>query len=204
MINAVLFDFDGVLTTDATGSQSIFRYIAQQCDIDIEKFKQVYYKYNKDLICGNTTHADIWENLCTDLGADIPISVLYDSFINTPIDEKMIDIAYKLKENGYKIGMITDNKCDRIDSIIAHHKWNDLFDTLSISADCGSGKRQQDIFINALDKLRENAEKCVFIDNKMDNLTMPKTLGMATLFFDDAKRDIQKLVGDIQKLKVNI
>ena len=27
MIKAVLFDFDGVLTTDATGSQSIMNYI---------------------------------------------------------------------------------------------------------------------------------------------------------------------------------
>ena len=38
MIKAVLFDFDGVLTTDATGSESILNYICKKTGLDIEKF----------------------------------------------------------------------------------------------------------------------------------------------------------------------
>lgn len=34
MIKAVLFDFDGVLTTDATGSQSICNYICKETGVD--------------------------------------------------------------------------------------------------------------------------------------------------------------------------
>lgn len=44
MIKAVLFDFDGVLTTDATGSQSICNYICKETGVDSELFKREYKK----------------------------------------------------------------------------------------------------------------------------------------------------------------
>jgi Predicted phosphatase/phosphohexomutase len=67
MIKAVLFDFDGVLTTDATGSESIWNYVCKKTGVDIEKFKEVYYKYNDDLLDGKTNHQNIWEQLCKEL-----------------------------------------------------------------------------------------------------------------------------------------
>ncbi len=99
MIRAVLFDFDGVLTTDATGSLSICRYISEQSGLDPEQFQQEYYKYNADLLSGRTTHDRIWDRLCSGLHTHIGISLLYESFLHTPIDGKMLTLAEQLKKN---------------------------------------------------------------------------------------------------------
>jgi len=41
MIKAVLFDFDGVLTIDKTGSTTITNYISDNCDIPLERVKSL-------------------------------------------------------------------------------------------------------------------------------------------------------------------
>lgn len=193
MIKAVLFDFDGVLTTDATGSQSICEYISKNSPIDADRFKSAYYKYNRDLLYGKTHHEEIWTHLCNSINCQIDISVLRDSFVNTPIDHRMMDILIELKHKHYKIGMVTDNKKDRIDEIVTHHNWEPLFDAISISASIGSGKDEREIFQNTLDQLCLEANQCVFIDNQKKNLVVPASMGMNVIYFDHDKRDYHQL-----------
>lgn len=63
MIRAILFDFDGVLTTDKTGTQSIRNYICQETGISEEHFNEAYYPYNDDLLDGKITHKEMWQDL---------------------------------------------------------------------------------------------------------------------------------------------
>lgn len=202
MIKAVLFDFDGVLTTDATGSQSICEYISKNSPIDADLFKSAYYKYNRDLLYGKTNHETIWPLLCNSINCKIDMSVLYESFINTSIDYRMMEILINLKHKHYKIGMVTDNKVDRIDEIIKHHNWEPLFDTISISATIGSGKDERAIFERTLDQLCLKANQCVFIDNQEKNLIVPASMGINVIYFDHDKRDYQKLDEAFKKLSL--
>lgn len=110
MIKAILFDFDGVLTTDATGSESICNYICMKTGLNIKIFEKEYFKYNDDLLYGKTTHEEIWKNLCEGLNTQIDMNILYESFINTPIDNQMMKLIDGLKKQNYKVGMVTDNK----------------------------------------------------------------------------------------------
>ena len=163
MIKAVLFDFDGVLTTHETGSQSICSYVCKVTGIDRNVFEREYKRYNADLLAGKLKHEGIWNELCDSVQANIGIDVLYDSFVHTPINLQMLELAWKLKSKKLKIGMVTDNKADRIRRIIEHHSWQDLFDGIVVSAEVGSGKRQEDIFIKAFEMLDVPPEECVFI-----------------------------------------
>lgn len=202
MIKAVLFDFDGVLTTDATGSESIWNYVCKKTGLDIEKFKNVYYKYNDDLLDGKTNHKDIWEPLCKELNTNIDINILYESFINTPIDNKMMEIVHKLKEQDYKIGMVTDNKKDRIDDIVKYYNWKQTFDKIAISAEIGSGKEHNRIFEETLKSLNVKAEECVFIDNQEKNLIIPKNMKMKVIYFDHEKRNYEQLIKKLNDLSI--
>ena len=199
MIKAILFDFDGVLTVDKTGSESILNYIAEKTNIPLDTLKTEYYKYNSDLLYGRLTHRDIWESLCKSIGYSIEYSILIDSFRNTPIDNEMISFAKELKKS-YKIGMITDNKCDRIHEVLSHHDLKDLFDTVSISAEYGSGKEERPIFDITTEKLAVTPEQCIFIDNSPKNLIVPEQIGMRTILFDDENRNVEcfrKTLNDI-------
>ncbi|CDM69358.1 HAD-superfamily hydrolase, subfamily IA,variant 3 [Clostridium bornimense] len=204
MVKAVLFDFDGVLTIDATGSYSICNYISKNTNIDKDLFQKEYYKYNEKLLYGKINHKDIWSRLCENLGQDIPFEILEDSFINTPIDTNMMKVVYRLKEEGYKIAMVTDNKKDRIDSVVNYYKLNEVFDTIIVSAEIGSGKKERDIFIQTIKKLQVEANECVFIDNNDKNLIAPKKMGMKVIYFDDYTRNMDDFLDELFKFGVKI
>lgn len=199
MIKVILFDFDGVLTTDKTGSQSIINYLSAQTGIPFDTLKPVYASFNKDLLSGKLKHENMWHSFCEKVGADIDYTLLIESFWNTPIDWDMIALAKRLKTT-YAIGMITDNKCDRIDEIVQYHGWSDLFDVISVSAAFGSGKTDERIFTKTLSVLGIHPEECVFIDNTVKNLIIPEQLGMHTMLFDDADRDITQFTEQLQRV----
>jgi len=193
MIKAVLFDFDGVLTLDETGTESICKYISSVTGIDRSIFEKEYRKHNEELLLGELEHEEMWTELCEEIAQDIDIKILYDSFINTPINFEMFELVYALKHNKIKIGMVTDNKADRIKTIVDHHQWIDIFDGIAISAEVGSGKSEINIFNEIFQMLDVNPNECIFIDNSEANLIVPKRLKVTTLFFDHKKNDIVTL-----------
>lgn len=199
MIKAVLFDFDGVLTIDKFGSTSITNYISDTCGIPLEKVQSCYYKFNKQLLLGETTHREIWDDFCKELGHDVDYNVLLDSFRETRLDDKMIALVKTLKEN-YLIGMVTDNKCDRICTILEYRGLQQYFDVVAISAELHSGKDSSAIFEYVLDRLKVEPNECVFIDNTEKNLVVPKQMGMSAMFFDDESRDYDAFVNELEKI----
>ena len=198
-MKAILLDFDGVLTIDKYGSDSILRYLAENTPISIDILKKEYYKINRGLLNGEYTHKEIWSDYCTNVGYDIDFQVLVDSFINTPLDWDMISLVRELK-NKYKIGMITDNKVDRITEILKYHNLTDLFDTVTISAECKCGKSDRKIFDITLETLGVKPNDCVFVDNSQKNLVVPQELEIHTILFDDEKRDIDEFKKQLYKL----
>lgn len=199
MIKAILFDFDGVLTTDKTGSQSIINYLSAKTGIPFETLKLAYASFNKDLLYNGLKHEDMWQDFCDRIGTNIDYTLLIDSFWNTPIDWDMIALAKQLKTN-YAIGMITDNKCDRIDTIVQYHRWDKLFDVISVSAAFRSGKTDEHIFTETLSVLNVHPEESVFIDNTAKNLIVPEQLGMHTILFDDTNRNIQQFTKRLNRV----
>lgn len=144
---------------------------------------------------GETTHQEIWEDFCQSLGQDIDYNILLDSFRFTRLDEKMIALVQKLKER-YLIGMVTDNKCDRISTILDYKGLNPYFDVVAISAHVHSGKDSRSIFEYVLNTLNVSANECLFIDNTEKNLVIPNQMGMSTILYDDDNRDFDAFVNE--------
>ncbi|MBV8658072.1 MAG: HAD hydrolase-like protein [Burkholderiales bacterium] len=191
-MKAVFFDFDGVLTTDKTGSLTTLRYLSAQTGVEIERFRTAFKQYNPDLNLGRVTHDDIWGDLCADLGVEMDQSLLLGAFESTPMNTEMLALARQLKET-YAVGIITDNKKDRIDYLKQHLGLEALFDPIVVSAEVGSDKTGTAIFERAHGHLGVAASDCIFIDNSMDNLLAPSGLGMRTIYFDDEVNDVLAL-----------
>lgn len=189
MIKAILFDFDGVLTIDRTGSASITAYIAQACGLSLDLIQQSYAPYNKRLLYDGMHHEEMWPDFCKAVGRNIDYQVLIDSFVHTPLDEEMISLVRSLKKS-YLTGLITDNKADRINVILEKRQLDDCFDVVAVSANLHCGKERPEIFEYAMQTLQVRPDECVFIDNTAKNLIVPDRLGMKTILFDDSVRDI--------------
>lgn len=198
MIKAVFFDFDGVITIEATGTISIVNYITSKTDIDKDLFEKEYRKHNPDLLLGKVTHKQIWNRLCESLNRKIPYKILTECFLNTELDSNIISLARRIKSIGYKVGIITDNKTDRIQVISELHKFTELFDVISVSASLGMIKTNREIFLKACRDVEVSPEEAVFIDNNPKNLTAPKEIGMHVIYFDHDERDYDNLINQLE------
>ena len=204
IIKAVLFDFDGVMTTDKSGTESISKYISKETGIEKSIFENEYRKFNYELSNGKTTHFEIWESLCKNIGVNIPIEILYDSFYNTPIDNEMYKIVSNIKNQKIKTGLITDNKADRIDYINKNFNLSEVFDIMAVSGELGYGKESEKIFEYTLKKLNINPAEAIFIDNQEKNLIIPEKMGINTIFFSDKERDINNLKNQLKEYGITI
>ncbi|MDR3409534.1 MAG: HAD-IA family hydrolase [Formivibrio sp.] len=203
MIKVVFFDYDGVLTTDKTGSLTTNRYLSLATGIGVSRINSVFNRYNEDLIQGITTHAKIWQRVCGELGQAISINLLYEAFESTPVNLGVFSLASQLKAR-YTVGIITDNKKDRIDHLKISQKLDALFNPILVSAEIGANKQSVEIFLHALKCTDTKPEECVFIDNNRENLIKPNALGFKTIFHDDDKNDILALVSALDSLGVTL
>ncbi|MCK5177013.1 MAG: haloacid dehalogenase, partial [Candidatus Aenigmarchaeota archaeon] len=116
MIKAIFFDFDGVLTTDSRGSYTTSTFLEKKTGISKEKILSCY-RHNFPLVkTTKLSYKDFWQDFCKCIGKDIDIGPLRGAFDSTPKNERMFDLAEKLKTN-YKTGIITDNSKERFDAM---------------------------------------------------------------------------------------
>lgn len=196
-IKAVLFDFDGVLTTDKTGSLTTTRYLSERTGIALPQVQSVFRKYNDDLTLGRTTHEQIWDSICAELGQSLSIDLLKAAFESTPMCAGMLRLAKELRSR-HSVGIITDNKKDRIDLLKKLHNLSSAFDPIAVSAEVGVSKDDPKIFLGVLRKLGVNSDECIFIDNSRENLIAPGSLGIKTIYFDDEKQDFKALLAALR------
>ncbi len=192
-IKALFFDFDGVLTIEKRGTPTMLSYLAKETGLPYEKIDAAYMKYSKALLLGEITHREMWKPFCEELGRELPFSLLEQSFLNMTLDQRILQIIRE-KKGQYRIGMITDNKADRIAAIVEQTELKGLFDYIIISADVHSRKSEKKIFEEALRQAGLTARDCVFIDNTAANLVQPAEMGFVTVYFEADRRGYDKLV----------
>jgi len=202
MIKVIFFDFDGVLTTDSSGAfttcTNIQRYLP---DVPFDRVLQCYRVNHPKMLIGQTTHVKIWKEFCKCVGKDIDIKILDDVFRNTPMNTKMLELARMLK-NHYRLGIITDNSKERLDTLKEAKDLPALFEMIVVSGEMGVRKDSEEIFFRALEMAQCKPEECVFIDNSEDNLIAARKFGLHTIFHDHKKNDVGFLSEQLVSLGV--
>jgi putative hydrolase of the HAD superfamily len=197
VIRAVFFDYDGVLTLDATGSLTTYRYLSETTRIPFEEIERAFRPHNQALNLGKTTYAEVWPAVCNVLGRAIPARLLSGAFESTPVDLEMFALARQLKR-GCGTGIITDNKRERMDHLRRYQRLDALFAPIVVSAETGCTKDDPAIFEHALEQSRIAPEESVFIDNSRDNLLVAAGLGMNVIHFDHSTNDVAQLARHLQ------
>jgi putative hydrolase of the HAD superfamily len=189
---AVFFDYDGVLTTDPSGSHTTCRHLALHSGVPAERWRAAFAPFAEALNLGATTHATVWTEICRAAGCAAPISLLEDAFLSTPRNEAMVGVVRQLRGH-CRLALVTDNRADRMALLRPHHELDALFDAIVVSSAVGATKRGPRIFEHALQVLGVRADETVFIDNSRHNLPSAQSLGMHTVWFDDAANDVDGL-----------
>ena len=196
MIKYIFFDMDGVLTTDTTGSYTTAKFFADKFEIDFDELFQYTKPFDSDIDAGKLTVDEVWARVAEKYGKEFKAEYIKEAFLSTPIDAKMLEIVEKLKEN-YKVGIITDNSIERAHAIFDKNRFRNIFDTIIISGEVKSTKKNVEIFKIAAEKAGVECRECVFIDNNPNNAKVADEAGFKGIWFDDQVRDYDKLWNEI-------
>ena len=111
---------------------------------------------------------------------------------NFKINKELYKTAFKLKEKGYKIAILSDQH-QVSQKILMPTKYTKKFDVVVTSCYSGVRKPNPKIYKITLKKLKLPAKNCLFIDNQEWNIKPAKKLGMKTILYKNNKQLFEQL-----------
>ena len=126
MIKAILFDFDGVLTTLFSGSYATALYISEKLGLNVDEVFNKRKLYIEDVNSGKLDGKDVLRKVLSEFGATLNEDMLHEAYLSTPLDDKMFAYARELKKE-YMVGILTDDDAERFDMLAAKYNLKEEF-----------------------------------------------------------------------------
>ncbi|MCR4792918.1 MAG: HAD-IA family hydrolase [Lachnospiraceae bacterium] len=189
MIKAVLFDMFETLVTLFEGRTYFGENIASDVGADPQEFRKEWHAIEHDRSTGVLTIEEGLELVLKKLGIYSEEKVrlaaakrreaLGDTFNAIPDDS--LRLLEKLKEEGFKTGLITNTFSDERDMIRACPLFG-YFDEAMISFEQGICKPDPEIYKRMMTSLNVSAEECLYVgDGGSKELYAARELGMSAV-----------------------
>jgi len=191
MIKAIIFDYGGVLSAEASLS-SFGAIYAPKFGKNPEDFNKLIFENWDHARVNNINSKLFWKNLANFIEID-PNSLRKDFMDFFGFREEVFELIKKIKKNRYKLGLLSNQIEDWLEEIIENHKLNQTFDAIVTSYKSKIAKPDISIFKEIVEKLNVKPTECIYIDDMDKNIPPAKQLGMKTILFRDNKQLIKEL-----------
>jgi len=200
----ILFDFDGVLCHDKFYEKTL-----------LPKYQEVYdwiqknifgsSSLIKDWMKGKINHQQINQRIADGVGIDF--KEINDLFLKSvqlmDLDQELLTLAVRLKENDFRIGIVTDNMDVFSEITIPNHNLESLFEVMINSADEGILKndnngRSFDLVVSRLGE--DDCSKAIMIDDSEGTIELFQSKGGCGILFTD----VINLKKELVQLGINI
>ena len=197
---AVGFDYGGVIagkTGVAFGQE-----VSAAVGISFEQYKEVYFRHNKKVNIEGMAWPEFWRIFLDDIGQPDKLSAVigvgdrYRELLNV-INPEMVALVDKVREAGYKTGLLSNNSHEGGDRMRAEGL-NKHFDVFHISEETGFMKPQPEAFDAFAKDLGVKHSELVFIDDSEKSLSTAQGLGFTPLLFES----YEKLMNQLKQLGV--
>lgn len=188
MIKAIIFDCFGVLTTDT------WRAFVDSLPPEVNSTRA--RELNRQLDSGLITHAEFKYQIFELTGrAPIEVEKLLDNEVvkNTPL----LEYIAELKNQGYKIGMLSNIASSWITDSLLTESEAELFDEMVLSYQVGMAKPDPRIFLLICEKLGVATTESVMIDDISGYCEAARTEGLSAVTYKDnaqLKADLTKIL----------
>lgn len=194
MINTIIFDFGGVMGTD---SDPIFFEVLAKHGVSKKTSLEIWEKHWKKMEIDNERVDAIWNTVKKYTTSDIKnISNEYYELI--AVNQEMIELCEKLKQKGYKLGMLANETYEWMNIKRQKGNLDKLFDVVYSSADLKSAKPEKKAYLKTLGSLKAKPEETIFIDDRERNVLAAEKLGIKSFVF----KDIEQLKKDLSKINI--
>jgi HAD superfamily hydrolase (TIGR01509 family) len=183
---AIVFDYGNVLA--GVPGSGWADDIKTAIGVAEDDYNHAFFKYNHLAHSGETDWDELWRSVLTDLGKldklpeVIRIKNDYEDSLSN-LNQPVVDLAVRLKEEGYKIGVISNTSPEgakRIHKKLAPYP----FDIVHCSAETGKVKPSPAAFVEMATALGIDIHTMVFIDDSKRNLSTAAETGYTPILFN--------------------
>lgn len=185
MIKAIILDWGGVLIDDPV--PGFIAYCSKYLKVSEEEFRKAIPKFHFDFARGIISEGVFWKKVCSKLKISEPsIPSLLGKAFRAVYSEKsdILSIASSLKENGYKIALLSNTEVPMMNYF--YEKQYQIFDVAVFSCIEGIIKPDRRIYEITLKKLDVRPQEAVFVDDKEENISSARKIGINTVLFKDS------------------
>ncbi|GAB4565515.1 MAG: HAD family phosphatase [Anaerolineales bacterium] len=114
----------------------------------------------------------------------------------TGTHDETIEIVRKLKQAGWSLYLLSNFSVEKFELIRSKHDFFALFDDLVISGEHKTIKPDPAIFNITLQRIKRQAQECLFIDDSLPNIETARNLGFQTIHYHSPVQlriDLKKL-----------
>ena len=189
MIKAVIFDLDGLLIDSEIVSYKIYKEILNQFGhgFSIEEYAQNFS--GKTEVKNVTNLIDTYNLPWTiDEGLDTVLKI-ENKLLEQGVDLKSgaKELLRYLKDKGFKIAIASSSTKDRALNILKQHNLTEYFDEFVFGHEVKNGKPNPDIFIKACEKISENPEGCLVLEDSEAGIQSAYSANIPVICIPDMK-----------------
>lgn len=186
MIQAIIFDCFGVLTSDGW-LPFAYKHFGHDKDL-----KQQSHDLNKQVDSGLLGYDEFLVKVAQ--LAKVPVAEAQRDIENNVSNLQLFEYVAHLK-NTYKIGLLSNAGANWLDELFSHEQVA-LFDATALSYEMGITKPYPQAYHIICDRLGVQPSEAVFIDDIERYATGAKDIGMQGIWF----KDNQQLIADLGQL----
>jgi putative hydrolase of the HAD superfamily len=195
MINAVIFDFGGVLAEE--GFREGLRVIAVKNGLDPEEFFKTAEEmiYKTGYLTGMTDEKNYWNALREKTGIKGSDKELREEILKRfVLRTEMLEYIKKIKANGFITAILSD-QTDWLDEINGKTPFYHYFDYVFNSFKIKKGKKDPSVFRDVCSSMELKPEEAVFVDDNAGHIGRASGEGLNTILFtnaDDFAKEMKK------------
>ena len=185
---AVIFDLDDTLYSEKDYVRSGYRAVARELEQIENAEEKLWIAFTKEQAAIDKVLCD--EGIFTRELKDRCIDVYRKHIPEIKLCEGVVEMLTELRENGIKIGIITDGRPEGQRNKIAALGLEDMVDEIIVTDEIGgvAFRKPNDISFRIMQrKLNIPFERMIYVgDNLSKDFIAPRQLGMQVVWFDNA------------------
>lgn len=187
MITTIIFDLADVYLKGILG---IEHYLEPILGIKAKEiYPMILGEELESLFRGEITEEEYWKKIIKKNNWNIDVKLFKKAIRNNFREIRGTrEIIEKLREKGFKLGLLSVHAKEWIDYCNKKFDYHKLFYSILYSFEVGIRKPDKRIYELILERLKAKPNECVFIDDQERNLVPARELGMKTVCFEDSEQ----------------
>lgn len=197
MIEAVIFDMDGLMINSEIVSFTVYKELLKKYDVELNQQLYCYCFAGKTMVNGLLFARDYFH-----LDYDIDEACLFchkkeHEIVDVDgVDLKpgLVELLEYLKDNHIRMAIATSSGIERIHKLLDRHSILRYFDNITYGNEVKNGKPAPDIFLKACEKLNVEPKNALVLEDSEAGVQAGFSANIPTICVPDLKYPDEKYV----------